>query len=171
MKPQIVPVPWSDVTDWLRKVAMTIESVECIIGVARSGVPIATALSYLSPYKSLAYATRTAKLGTEEGFYDFNGQREDRIKLISRTLTISELPKSISSFLIVDDVATFGDTLNCVHSKLLESYSTASFKFACYAADTARLKSANPNILEELEYSIDIDNEKIYVTFPWNLSP
>ncbi|WP_431046347.1 phosphoribosyltransferase family protein [Roseateles sp. L2-2] len=169
MKPEIVPIPWKDVEAWLRELAQRMGGVDCILGIARSGAPLATALSYLTPNATLGYVTRTVPVGPEAASYDFEGSRKDRAADLARTLRLPTLPEGLRSFLIVDDVATFGDTMDRVRRLVASRYPEASIRMACFAADVERVRDAHPDLVALIEHSRGIDNQATYLTFPWNL--
>lgn len=170
-KPRIEVVDWPAIEHWLRSLAPIVEAVDGIVGVARSGAPMATALSYLWPTKHLAFATRRDPRGSKDAFYVFDAGRDSRFERNRKSIFVSELPETVTKILVLDDVATFGDTLECVRERLEEMEKRVSVSFACYAVDAARLGEARPDILSRTSYSIDIDNSKIWMSFPWQLLP
>lgn len=93
------------------------------------------------------------------------------MELLSQSFELTSLPGSASEVLIMDDVATYGDTLHVAAQKVLTQNPAARISFACYAADDARLRVAHPEILERLQRKIEIDNYTTWVSFPWNLEP
>lgn len=168
--PETRNIDWSDVETWLRKLAVDLD-VDTIVGVTRAGLPIAVALSALKPDLSLAVLSRRGPRGEKPARYDFDTGRRERIETLVRTLEVTSLLADAARILIVDDVATYGDTLAVARDKVLDAVPDASVSFACYAADTTRLGEARPDVLDRLAYAIDIDNSRTWVSFPWNLAP
>jgi hypoxanthine phosphoribosyltransferase len=168
--PQIEIIQWSDVEYWLRKVASSIDEVDTIVGVARSGAAIATALSYLWPDKNLVFATRAQPRGAKEDFYVFDDKRHQRLQQNRMAISLSKIPSDSRKILVVDDVATFGDTLACIQEKIIAHRSDALVSFACYAVDTTRLHSSRPEILAATTFCKNIDNQNLWLKFPWQLT-
>lgn len=170
MRPTLHYANWPDLENWLRRLSVTVSDVNTIVGVARGGAVIATALSHLLPNKHLRFATRNVPRGVEGAFYDFSQERAKRMTLLRETFVVPVDPELGHSFLVVDDVATFGDTLECVTEKILAAVPNADIRYACYAADAAKIRRARPSILCAMQYELEIDNEKTWVTFPWILT-
>lgn len=171
MRPDIVNISWVEVVDWLRSSPELCANVDTLVGVARAGVPICTALSYLHPHCSLFFATRSEPRGDKPPEYDFGQEYSNRA---SETQRLFELPKAIlgsKSVLIVDDVATTGATMAGVTQLLLSINPTCKIAYTSFAADTSRLSQKAPDILSKLCFKIDIDNSETWVNFPWNLTP
>jgi hypoxanthine phosphoribosyltransferase len=168
--PEILKVGWGEVEAWLRKLAGEREF-DTIVGVTRCGLPIAAALSALVPHASVAVLSRRGPRGAKAPCYDFAADRHERLDALRRTFELTSLPEDASRVLIVDDVATYGDTLHVADQKVRARLPDARINFACFAADEGRLRAARPEILERLHYQIAIDNSRVWVSFPWNLDP
>lgn len=168
--PDIMKIQWSAVESWLRRLANQ-QRFDTIVGVTRAGLPLAVGLSFLRPEASLAILSRRGPRGEKLPRYDFEKDRAARTELLLQSFELTSLPDGASEVLIVDDVATFGDTLHVASMKVLERIPMAQITFACFAADEARLSSANPEVLERLQSQVAIDNYKTWVSFPWNLDP
>jgi adenine/guanine phosphoribosyltransferase-like PRPP-binding protein len=164
-------VSWDQVVDWLQSSPDLCANADTLLGVARAGVPICTALSYLHPHCSLFFATRSEARGEKPPEYDFCQEYSNRV---TETQRLFELPKAIlrsKKVLILDDVATTGATLTGVAQLLLSVNSSCDISYASFAADTSRLTEKAPDLLRKLSFKIDIDNSKTWVSFPWNLNP
>ncbi len=168
--PSIIRVEWVSIETWLRHLAVC-QKFDSIVGVSRAGLPLAVGLSFLRPESSLAILSRNGPRGEKLPRYDFGKDRDIRIEQLTRSFELTSLPGSSSQVLIVDDVATFGDTLHVAEQKVLTRHPEAKITFACYAADDERLRLARPEIFVRLQRSIAIDNEKTWISFPWNLEP
>lgn len=169
-KPDIIKIQWPSVESWLRHLADH-ERFDTIVGVTRAGLPLAVGLSFLRPEASLAILSRRGPRGEKLPRYDFEKDRAARTELLLRSFELTSLPDRASEVLIVDDVATFGDTLHVASLKVLQRIPNARITFACFAADEPRLSAAHPEVLERLQRQIAIDNYKTWVSFPWNLDP
>jgi hypoxanthine phosphoribosyltransferase len=164
-------VSWDEVETWLRALIASKSYPDLIVGVARAGAPIAIALSYLLPHAVLLIANRTTPRGQKPESYDFDADRQERLTRLHRSLMIDSLPTGqIRDILVVDDVATSGDTLSVVELKLRIQYPNARISFAVFAADVTRVEAANSKLLKSLAYAIEIDNQSTWISFPWNLS-
>lgn len=168
--PEILKIQWPAVEAWLRHLADH-ERFDTIVGVARAGLPLAVGLSFLRPEASLSILSRRGPRGEKLPRYDFETDRATRTELLLQSFELTSLPDWAFEILILDDVATFGDTLHVASLKVLERIPKARIAFACFAADEIRLSSAHPEVLERLQSQIAIDNQKTWVSFPWNLDP
>lgn len=171
MQPEIANFTWDQVVGWLRSHPELCANVDTLLGVARAGVPICIALSYLHPNCNLCFATRSKPRGEKPPEYNFDQGYSNRV---TETQSLFELPTAITtarSVLIVDDVVTTGATLTGVSQLLLSSNPSCQISYASFAADTSRLKIKAPRLLEKLIFNIDIDNARTWVNFPWNLDP
>lgn len=167
---KLFTVEWKAVEQWVRQVAQEI-AFDTIVGISRSGLPIAVALSALRPEAGLAILGRVGPRGPKPPLYDFAADRADRRAHLEQSLELGFLPETACRILIVDDVATFGDTLFVAAQKVRQSAPDAPIRFATYAADLMRLTASRPEIAQLLSYQITIDNAETWVTFPWNLYP
>lgn len=169
-QPEILAVGWPEVEIWLRRLARE-RRFDAVVGVTRCGLPLAAALSALVPQASLAVLARNGPRGTKSAIYDFKANRADRLEQLRQSFELVALPRHASRVLILDDVATFGDTLLVAMEKVRAVSAKADVKFACYAADIERLRAAQPTILDCLHFALAIDNAHTWVSFPWNLEP
>lgn len=168
--PDIMKIGWPTVEDWLRNLAEQ-HRFDAIVGVSRSGLPLAVALSSLRPESSLAILSRRGPRGEKPPYYNFGTNREARAEALRSSFELTSLPDDASEVLIVDDVATYGDTLHVAAQKVRAQLPAVRISFACFAADEARLGGARPEILDQLSHEIAIDNSQVWVSFPWNLEP
>lgn len=168
--PDIMRIEWPSVEAWLRHLARH-QQFDTIVGVARAGLPLAVGLSFLRPDASLAVLSRLGPRGEKLPRYDFDEDRDARMELLAQSFELNSLPGSAAEVLIIDDVATYGDTLHVAAQKVLVQSPGTRISFACYAADDTRLRLARPEIFKRLQRKIVIDNYKTWVSFPWNLEP
>ena len=169
-EPEILTIGWPEIVAWLRGLARE-SQFDTIVGITRCGLPLAVALSAMVPEASLAILSRRGPRGAKPPCYDFETDRAERVVALDLSFELTSLPQSVSKVLIIDDVATYGDTLAMAMSKVRSVAPDAEIGFACYAADEARLRAGRPEILERLHRHIVIDNARTWVSFPWNLEP
>ena len=169
-EPELLEIGWPEVESWLRTISVE-ATFDTIVGITRCGLPIAVALSFLAPHAMLAVMARTKARGPKPASYNFGVHRESRVATLHGSFELTPWAGKPRNVLIVDDVATFGDTFLVAREKVLDKAPDAQVKFACYAADDVRLGSANPDILNNLICEKFIDNATTWVTFPWNLVP
>lgn len=169
-EPEILKVEWSELEAWLRTLCDQREF-DGVVGIARSGLPIAVALSFLRPDTTLAVLSRIAPRGAKLGFYDFDADRKARIDSLRDAFELTRFTRKPKKLLVVDDVATLGDTLLVAREKILQEIPDVEIAFACYAVDMTRLTKANPEIFDKTSFAISIDNQKTWVSYPWNFDP
>lgn len=159
-------IAWSEVQDWVRALVSATVQFDCIVGISRGGVVPAVLLSYFSSDKPLAFAYRNEAPGTRDPFYVFSVGREERLRQNRDRFRITDgfVPRRP---LVVDDVATFGDTLSVVEERLRE-LGADDVSFATYAADIRVLQRERPHLLEKLRYHEKIDNAQVWLSFPWH---
>lgn len=169
-EPEIINVQWSEVEQWLRFLKERLEF-DTILGISRSGIPLAVAASYLCSDAKLAFVERTRPRGEKPQFYDFSSDRASRVARLEKELHVTASFEVGQRILILDDVATTGDTLQVVASKLRRLVPSSQFRFACYAVDEARLTASNPELVSSIAAHMRIDNARTWLSFPWNLVP
>lgn len=168
---EIRDIAWMEINAWISNLAQDLGNIDLIVGIARSGVPIATAFSYALPNANLSFATRISPRGKSDAFYIFDGGRESRFKYNQEVIDVTNIPEDDRSIrvLLVDDVATFGDTLTIVKTKLAKRLPKSEILIACYALDSSRLSESRPELVKQVMSNIEIDNEKVWLKFPWQL--
>ncbi len=169
-EPLLLEIDWPEVQNWLYNLARDCDF-DAIVGISRCGLPLAAALSSIVPSASLALLARKGSRGQKTQSYDFSKRREQRLVELEGAFELSPLGQNISKVLIIDDVATFGDTLAMARKKVLSMVPSATISFACYAVDVSRIKGAQEDVFANLHYHLEIDNQKTWVSFPWNLEP
>jgi hypoxanthine phosphoribosyltransferase len=169
-EPSLLEIGWHEVQDWLYKLAKECDF-DAIVGIARCGLPLAASLSAIVPSASLALLARRGSRGSKAQSYDFSKRREQRLAELDGAFELSTLGQNTSKVLIIDDVATFGDTLAMARKKVIQQAPNATLQFACYAVDVNRTRHAQADIFAALHYHLEIDNSKTWVSFPWNLEP
>lgn len=161
----ILDVTWEAIEAWVSDLSAEAMESDVIIGVARGGAPIATALAYRCPDAVLSFATNLRRSSTSGPFFVFEGDRDRRIETLHLELHIAAFDPG-ARVLVVDDVATFGDTLSVVEAKL-EPSGPESIRFATYAADLEVLSHQRPSVSARLSYCIEVDNSRDWLRFPW----
>jgi adenine/guanine phosphoribosyltransferase-like PRPP-binding protein len=79
------------------------------------------------------------------------------------------LPDS-ARVLVVDDVATFGDTLG-IAEEVLTARGAKLVEFALFAVDRTVLKREHASLLARVvSYARDIDNSRLWLEFPWQVA-
>lgn len=166
-------VTWEEIEQSIFRTVETWTKPDAIFGIGRGGVPIAIALNYVISDVPLGFVYRRVSRGNPEPFYVFNRKmetRSEREKRNAEELEISDVQVSPKRILVVDDVSTHGGTLDIVGRKLAEKYPDSYISNYCYAVDRTRLSSIRPSVAAVTHSSIDIDNEKIWLRFPWQLT-
>lgn len=170
-QPKIANISWNDVELWLRSVPELGTKSDTFLGIARAGIPISIALSYLHPQRRLFFATRREARGDKPPIYDFQQDYADRRDRVIESFEISPSIQHAADLLIVDDVITTGATVSGVASIVHRINPACSVRFASYAADLRRIDQFNKDMRKQITCCIDIDNSKTWVNFPWNLAP
>ncbi|MDX8149894.1 phosphoribosyltransferase family protein [Lentzea sp. BCCO 10_0061] len=165
-KPVVRSVQWSEVHAWILEIAATSGNFDSIVGVSRGGATPAICLSYIATETPLHFAYRDNAPAERKPFYVFGSGRDERLANNRSSYRITNGFRSRRP-LVVDDVATFGDTLTVI-GDLLASLGAAEVKYATYAADVATLQRERPSILSNLSYHESIDNAKVWLSFPWH---
>jgi len=168
--PEVLSVTWPEVEAWLYELAREVPF-DTIVGVTRCGLPLAAALSALVPEAALAVLSRRGPRGAKPPRYDFEAERAARLAVLSASFELTSLPKTAERILIIDDVATSGDTLFVAGEKVRAVAPKAEIAFAAYAADEVRLRLGRPEIVDRFHRQIAIDNARTWISFPWNLDP
>lgn len=166
----IKKITWQDIEVAIRSTLAIWSPPDVIVGVSRGGVPITIAMSCAAPNVPVGFVYRLAARGNSPAFYIFHDDRLARDERHDAELRLSTLPGSPKRILVVDDVVTHGGTLEVVRRKVIEAHPQADVSFYCYAADRERLRSGRPHIESLTTSTIDIDNEKVWLNFPWQIS-
>lgn len=163
-------VEWPTLKSWLETLALMERARrwDAIVGISRGGAALAIPLSYLLPALPLhfAYFSGIKNIGKE--FYVFDAGREHRLQWTRSHLQLTT-PFESRRPLIVDDVATFGDTLGTVRDLVLES-GPEDVSFALYAVDPNVLRRERPELLAKAIYAREVDNSVTWLSFPWQSS-
>jgi hypoxanthine phosphoribosyltransferase len=160
-------VSWADVTAANERLVQEWTQPDAILGISRGGVPIAVHLSYLAPLVPMNVVARIAAEGNNDPFYVFDRDKGHRRSRKPKEFRIPELFGEPKSILIVDDVATFGGTLEIVSTMVQTLHPNADCKYYCYAVDRPRLRETRPWINELVTSYSEIDNSKIWLNMPW----
>lgn len=155
---------------WLRSLSLS-PAPDAIVAVARAGLPFGVGLSYLNPDAEFLVMTRAGREEQKAWSYKPQIDRDARKAMLLDQFQMTDATKPLTSALIIDDVATSGDTLRACTEILRNQHSGCDVNYAAFAADVERLEHLNPEILKRMSYCRAIDNSKVWVTFPWNLKP
>tara|TARA_B100000745_G_scaffold248580_1_gene170635 strand:- start:23611 stop:24126 length:516 start_codon:yes stop_codon:yes gene_type:complete len=167
MSAKVINVDWQDVLASNRRLVAEWEKPDAVLGVSRGGVPIAVHISYLAPLVPMSVVTRVAASGNNDPFYVFSQDKGDRRTRKPREFRIPELFGDPRKILIVDDVATFGGTLEVISTMVQTLYPKAECSYYCYAVDRKRLRENRPWV-DGLTVSFnDIDNAETWLSMPW----
>lgn len=163
-------VSWFEIADAVREFVAVWNEPDAVVGISRGGAPLATAISYAAPIVPVAYVSRVAARGNNDPFYIFSEKTGVRDARNEREFRIPELPGSPRRVLIVDDVATFGGTLEVVTKLLLAQHPNIECEYYCYAVDRERLSERRPNIAALANSHVNIDNSKVWLKMPWKIT-
>ncbi|MEM9359943.1 MAG: phosphoribosyltransferase family protein, partial [Pseudomonadota bacterium] len=158
MEPKICQVSWEEIVECNTRLVADWDIPDAIIGISRGGVPIAVHLSYLAPLVPMSVVSRVAAKGNNDPFYVFQNDKGERRSRKPREFRIPELYGQPKKILIVDDVATFGGTLEVVSTMVQTLHPHAECSFYCHAVDRKRLRDQRPWIDAETRSFNDIDN-------------
>jgi hypoxanthine phosphoribosyltransferase len=162
---KISRVPWNSIHDWIRELAAEQDQWDCIIGISRSGVPLAVSLSYYCETKPLEFLYRSQAPGPRAPFYVFDEGRAARLEHARKSFRLTTAGKYRRP-LVIDDVTTFGDTLT-VAGELLAAEGITDIIFATYAVDLTVLERERPELARRVKYAATIDNSSVWLSFPW----
>lgn len=165
--PHIQQVEWPTIRTAVGQLVASWEPPDVIVGVSRGGVPIAIAISCSASSIPIGFIYRVAARGNSEAFYVFNEDRLAREKRHEAELRLTVLPGEPRSILVVDDVATYGGTLEVTRRLIARAHPDAIVRYFCFATDRDRLSSTRPWISESTSCHIEIDNSQVWLQFPW----
>jgi hypoxanthine phosphoribosyltransferase len=162
---EIRRIAWQTIRLWIRELAIDQDQWDCIVGVSRGGLPLAITLSYYCDSKPLEFLHKAEATAKRTPFYVFGAGRQDRLDDARRNFRLTTGGRYHRP-LVIDDVTTFGDTLT-VAEELLAAEGVTEARFATYAADLTVLSRERPELATRVRYAIDIDNSKVWLSFPW----
>lgn len=162
---QIRTIAWQAIQPWVRELAADQDQWDCIVGVSRGGLPLAVSLSYHCDGKPLEFLYRSQSLGSRAPFYVFDEGREERLNHARQNFRLTTCGR-YQRPLVIDDVTTFGDTLT-VAEELLTAEGAKDIHFATFAADLTVLNRERPRLASRVRYGIEIDNSRVWLSFPW----
>ncbi len=167
MTAKVSQVSWEAVVKCNERLITEWDKPDAVLGVSRGGVPIAVHLSYLAPLVPMSVVTRVAASGNNDPFYVFREDKGERRSRKPKEFRIPELFGDPKKILIVDDVATFGGTLEVISTMVQTLHPRAECTYYCYAVDRNRLREQRPWI-DAITVSYNtIDNSKIWLNMPW----
>jgi hypoxanthine phosphoribosyltransferase len=143
---------------------------DLILGIARGGIPIAILLNNLIEGSKFSVLQKSYLKADTVPFFIFDGDnpsRSKREKLID-AFAFPNFNDEVKNVLIVDDVTTFGNTLDWAKKILHERLGkNINIKYFTFAADINRISVSNPDIVDALYTSKNIDNFNEWMVFPW----
>jgi adenine/guanine phosphoribosyltransferase-like PRPP-binding protein len=158
-------VTWEQVSAWLLELSRAFVW-DGIVGISRGGAILASSLSYMCPEIPLHFVYKNQIAPPREPFYVFESGRSQRIHETQESLRLTSGFNSRRP-LVVDDVATYGDTLS-VADELIRNAGAEEVAFALYAVDRKVLERSRPEIVDRIAYERDIDNSNVWLKFPWH---
>ena len=167
---EIRNVSWAEIEESIRQYLITWEVPNIIIAVSRGGVPIAVALSYASGGVPISYITRRDFSRNYKPFYIFDGNSVAREVRYEKEFVAPKELEDYKSALIVDDVATFGGTLDVTTRLVRRDNPDIDLSYFCYAVDRERLFSRKPGIFDKLYAHTEIDNSQVWLQMPWQIT-
>lgn len=162
---QIRPVAWSAIQAWIYELATAQDQWDCIVGISRGGIPLAVTLSYCCDNMPLEFVYRSHAPGSRTPFYIYGEDRQERLRRNRKSFQLTTGGKYRRP-LVVDDVATFGDTLAIVN-ELLSAEGATTITFATYAVDLPVLSREHPELAPRINHAIAVDNSSVWLSFPW----
>lgn len=170
-KGKIKPVTWNDILTKIDEyISKLTKKYDLILGIDRGGLPIAVVLSHRMNDAKVASMLKSYMGSKAEPFFVFddNNRARSERKRIIESFILPPLRGEIQNVLVVDDVTTFGNTLETAELLLRTSISpNLNVDFYTYAADLNRLSISKPDLSKRLYTSSDIDNQNVWLSFPW----
>ena len=171
--PRVTVVEWDELQAAVDEFcARNLTQFDLIIGIARGGLPIAAALAHALPEARFSTMVKTYVDVKQKPFFVFKDGthlRSDR-KKIFESFSIPDLEKKVKHILVVDDVGTFGYTLEAAELLIRAQSADALIEFFVFAADLPRLAASRPNVVERLHFHREVDNRAEWLEFPWERS-
>jgi adenine/guanine phosphoribosyltransferase-like PRPP-binding protein len=169
---KIVNVHWAELIAGIDRFVGSADGFDLLIGIARGGLPLATALSARFDRCGFGvYARRYLDEAATRPFAVFDGSsmaRRARVKIEDGLLLPAIFQKPDMRVLVVDDVTTFGNTLEGVTDSIHKRLGSAvQVSYYVHAVDLDRLSASKPQICRRLQYSEVINNRKTWLRFPW----
>lgn len=169
---RIVDIQWADVLAGLDRFAGQPRDVDLVIGVARGGLPLAIAMAMrLERSEFGVYLKRYTDDDADRPFAVFDmpsRTRRGRQKVEDGLVLPGLLHRREVNVLVVDDVTTFGNTLESATDAVIKRLGVlAHIEYYVHAVDLNRLSTSKQHIFVNLHYAVEIDNRKMWLRFPW----
>jgi len=167
---KITLVTWDEVITAVNKFASECQKeYDLIVGVAKGGLPIAVSITHRLPnarFSAMLKRYINVKQAPFFVFEDESYRRSNRKKIID-SFTLPVQYKEVKKILVVDDVITFGNSLEAAELLIKKQLKNAEIDFFVYAVDISRLSATKPEISKRVKYYREIDNRLEWLQFPW----
>ena len=142
---------------------------DLIVGIAKGGLPIAVSLAHRLPNARFSAMLKRYIDVKQAPFFVFENEshRRSKRKKVIDSFTLPVHDKEVKRILIVDDVTTFGNSLETAELLIKEQLRNAEIDFFVYAVDVSRLSASKPEISKRVKYHREIDNRIEWLQFPW----
>lgn len=142
---------------------------DLIVGIAMGGLPIAVSLTHRLPNTRFSAMLKRYVNVRQAPFFIFEDEshRRSNRKRIIDSFTLPVHDKEVKRILVVDDVTTFGNSLEAAELLIKEQLKDAEVDFFVYAVDVSRLGAAKPELSMRVKYHREIDNRLEWLQFPW----
>jgi hypoxanthine phosphoribosyltransferase len=168
-KPMVTGVSWDEVRAAVDEfTGGSTVRYDLIVGIARGGLPIAVAVAERFQDALFSVMLKRYVDTRDVPFFVFeedSHRRSRRTKQVEIALPFDDA--SIRSILVIDDVTTFGNSLEAAEFLLRSKFPSAQIDFYVYAADLPRLSASRPDIAGRIAFSRTIDNKRQWLKFPW----
>jgi hypoxanthine phosphoribosyltransferase len=166
-----IPVEWETIEAAVRQFVADQRTVyDLIVGVQPDGVMMATLIAQQLGVRQAMIEKRYEGRGRKP-FFVFHGDSSIRSERKSASSLQSPVRFKPESILLVDGVATFGNSLVRGATLLKTRYPSSDLEYFVYAVDEARLSASHPELLSRLKFGLSIDNRKVWLVFPWDQTP
>jgi len=142
---------------------------DLIVGIAKGGLPIAVSLTHRLPNARFSAMLKRYINAKQAPFFIFENEthrRSNRKKVID-SFTLPVHDKEVKRILVVDDVTTFGNSLETAELLIRGQLKNTEIDFFVYAVDVSRLSASKPEFSKRVKYHREIDNRLEWLQFPW----
>lgn len=163
---KITIVPWDSLIIAVDRFASDCtKEYDLIVGIAKGGLPIAVCLAHRLKNVRFSAMLKNYIDVSQDPFFVFKKNPSGILRDDSSILPVYD--KKAKRILVVDDVTTFGNSLETAELLIRKQVKDVEVDFFVYALDAARLVESKPKILQRVKCHLIIDNRLEWLQFPW----